>query len=68
MDVSGQARFSLFCVGIYAILIMLPFTHSRSREEVDSVEYIVSFFVSVGAQVVGHFLCKWLDQDMNEGE
>lgn len=33
-----------------------------------AVEYIVSFIVSVGAQVLGHFLCKWLDPDMNKGE
>ena len=27
------------------------------------MEYLMSFLVSVGAQVIGHFLCKWLDPD-----
>lgn len=58
----------MFYVEICVILMTLPFTHSRSREEVDGVEYIMSFIVSVGAQVLGHFLCKWLDPDMNKGE
>ena len=25
------------------------------------MEYLMSFLVSVGAQVIGHFLCKWLE-------
>ena len=42
---------------------MLPFFHPRSGREVSSVEYLINFFVSVGAQLVSHFLCKWLDPD-----
>ena len=27
------------------------------------MQYLIDFCVSVGAQVVGYFLCKWLDPD-----
>lgn len=27
------------------------------------MQYLIDFCVAVGAQVVGHFLCKWLDHD-----
>ena len=47
---------------------MLPSTHPGSGREVKRMVYLINFFVSVGAQVVGHFLCKWLDPDMSEGE
>ena len=30
--------------------------------------FLIDFFVSVGAQVAGYFLCKWLDPDDHEGE
>ena len=33
-----------------------------------AMEYLMSFLVSVGAQVIGHFLCKWLDPDDEKGE
>ena len=42
---------------------MLPFFHPRSGREVSRVEYLINLLVSVGAQVIGHFLCKWLDPD-----
>lgn len=32
------------------------------------MEYLVSFLISVGAQVASYFLCKWLDQDDEKGE
>jgi len=32
------------------------------------MEYLMSFLVSVGAQVIGHFLYKWLDPDDEKGE
>ena len=32
------------------------------------MEYLMSFLVSVGAQVIGHFLCKWLDPDKRKGK
>ncbi len=28
-----------------------------------AVAYIIEFIVSVAAQVVAYFLCKWLDSD-----
>ena len=31
------------------------------------MEYLMSFLVSVGAQVIGHFLCKWLDPRDEKG-
>ena len=30
-------------------------------EEVDALAYFLTFLVSVGADVVSHFICKWLD-------
>ena len=27
------------------------------------MEYLMSFLVSVGAQVIGHYLCKWHEPD-----
>ncbi len=53
----------LLHTNFYVILSLLPFFHPRSGREVNGVEYIINFFVSVGAQVVGYFLCKWLDPD-----
>lgn len=45
------------------ILMTLPLFHSGSRGEVGSLyDIFVGFFVSVGASVVGHYICKWLDR------
>lgn len=33
-----------------------------SREEVNAVDILISFFVSVGASVVGSCVSKWLDR------
>lgn len=30
--------------------------------------YLIEFLVSVAAQVVGYFLCKWLDPDNRKGQ
>ena len=30
-------------------------------EEVDALAYFLTFLASVGADVVSHFICKWLD-------
>jgi len=32
------------------------------------MQYFANFFISVGAQVAGYFLCKWLDPDNRKGE
>ena len=45
------------------ILMMLPLSHSGSRGEVSQVgEIFTGFFLSVGASVVAHYICKWLDR------
>ncbi|WP_297870589.1 hypothetical protein [uncultured Oscillibacter sp.] len=33
-----------------------------SREEVNAVEILISFFVSVGASIVGSYISKWLNR------
>jgi len=33
------------------------------RREVDAVEYVLAFLVSIGAGVVSYYICKWLDRD-----
>ena len=48
-----------FCV----ILSLLPLSIPSSGKEVSSLIYLINFIVSVAAQVVGYFLCKWLDPD-----
>ena len=30
--------------------------------------YFIELIVSVGAQVIGYFLCKWLDPDKRKGK
>lgn len=35
-------------------------------EEVNSVEYIFSFVVSVVARLIGHLLCKWVDRHLSD--
>ena len=30
--------------------------------------YLIEFLVSVAAQVVAYFLCKWLDPDNRKGQ
>ena len=50
------------------ILDALPFFHPCSGREVERMQYLIDFFIAVGAQVVGYFLCKWLDHDNSKGE
>ena len=35
---------------------------SSVRKEVELVEYIISFVLSVLASVVGYYICKWFDR------
>ena len=54
---------ALRILSIFVILMMLPLSHSGSRGEVNRVSDIFSgFFLSVGASVVAHYICKWLDR------
>ena len=39
-----------------------------SGEGVSILGYIADFCISVAAQVVGYFLCKWLDRDSHKGK
>ena len=37
---------------------------TTAGEEVSSMRgIIITFFVSVGAEVLGYYICKWLDGD-----
>ena len=35
---------------------------SSVRKEVESVNVLISFVVSVAASVVGYYICKWIDR------
>ena len=35
---------------------------SSVRKEVENLDYILSFVLSVTARIVGYFVCKWLDR------
>ena len=63
-----MGRLLLYPGGLCVILWVLPFIHPGSGREVRSMTYLVEFLIAVGAQVVGHFLCKWLDPDQEKGE
>ena len=54
----------LFMVN-YVILCMLSL-HSGIRKEVISMEYIITIFLAVMAQVIGHYVCKWLDRQHHD--
>lgn len=43
------------------MLAVLPFSLWQQRE-VNMVEYLIAFFVSVAASVAGYYICKWLDR------
>lgn len=49
----------------YVILCMLSL-HSGIRKEVISMEYIITIFLAVMAQVIGHYVCKWLDRQHHD--
>lgn len=36
------------------------------RKEVISMEYIITIFLAVMAQVIGHYVCKWLDRQHHD--
>ena len=39
---------------------------SASRKEVSTMEYIITVFLAVMAQVIGHYVCKWLDRQHHD--
>lgn len=34
------------------------------QKEVDALEFIISFCMSVAASVVAYYICKWLDEQL----
>jgi hypothetical protein len=36
--------------------------HSGSRGEVEMLEILISFLVSVAAGIISYYVCKWLDR------
>ena len=35
---------------------------SSVRKEVELMEYIITFVISVAASVAGYYVCKWVDR------
>ena len=35
---------------------------SGNREEVDTLEFVIGFLVSVAAGIISYYVCKWLDR------
>lgn len=46
----------------YGIMYLLA-DSSGNRGEVNEMELVISFVISVIAGVVTHYICKWLDGD-----
>ena len=61
MDIS----FLSSCCDIAASVIQFPCYRpdTGDRKGVQSMEMLLSFFISVLASVVAYYLCKWLDED-----
>lgn len=54
--------FSCFFLTIQPESSILNQSASSVRKEVELVEYIISFVLSVLASVVGYYICKWFDR------
>ena len=61
----AQSCFYLLFMVNYVILCMLSL-HSGIRKEVISMEYIITIFLAVMAQVIGHYVCKWLGRQHHD--
>ena len=58
----------MYWVRACVILVALPFSDPPVAERRwKSMNTIITFFQSVGAQVVAYYLCKWLDSLMCKG-
>ncbi len=44
---------------MYGIIKLL--SASSVRKEVERMNYLISFVVTITARIVGYFVCKWLD-------
>ena len=49
---------------MYGIIKLL--SASSVGKEVERMEYIISFVLSVMASVVGYYICKWLDRHKSD--
>lgn len=47
-------------VKLWVIIALLPYP-IRQGKGVNTLAYLITFFVAVGAEMAGHYLCKWLD-------
>ena len=53
---------SLYLFGeLYVIMVLRPCPPIYSGGEVRKMESILSFILSVGANVAAYYICKWLD-------
>ena len=63
---SLQSLFSwrfLYLFGeLYVIMVLRPCPPIYSGGEVRKMESILSFILSVGANVAAYYICKWLDR------
>ena len=52
-----REQFQAYGEYTYAALLQ-----SGNREEVIALSNLTSFLVSIGASIVGYYICKWLDR------
>ena len=50
---------------VYGMLVSLSFPRPAT-ERGCVMTYLISFLVAIVAEVVGHYICKWLDSDSND--
>ncbi len=55
-------RFLYLFVEVYGILILRPCPPILFGREVKAMSSILSFVLSVGANVTSYYICKWLDR------
>lgn len=58
--------FIFLLVFLYYGKICVLSLQSASRKEVSTMEYIITVFLAVMAQVIGHYVCKWLDRQHHD--
>lgn len=58
----GRPQCFLYLFGeLYVIMVLRPCPPIYSGGEVRKMESILSFVLSVGANVAAYYICKWLD-------
>ena len=59
----GRAHRSLYLFGeLYVIMVLRPCPPILFGREVKAMSSILSFVLSVGANVTSYYICKWLDR------